>query len=192
MSNYELGFLYGGVGFGNGATITAGMSILPGIAISQQIFHLGAKFTVERNSGYELAVGAAYSFLTSDYPYSHIYGVMTLPVGTARYSAMVFARVTGDDEAPIGIQAFNADTTRFTIFYTGSLGVALGFDAPAFGRDDIRWVGEIWNHDVQRPQNTVSIIGVRVLNDRLSADFGVGLFTVPFIVPVTRFSYRWY
>jgi len=192
LSNYELGFFYGGLGLGHGATITAGMSTLPGIPIARQIFHAGIKITVERSPEYDAAVGAAYTFLTTDFPYAHIYGVVTMPVGSGRYSAMIFYKVSGDNEAPISLQAFNFDSTRFTVFYNSSLGAALGFDAPAFGREDVRWIGEIWNNDLSRPQNTVSTVGVRFLNDRFSADFGLALFTAPFIVPVTRFLYRWY
>lgn len=190
ISNYELGFFYAGFGLGYGATITAGMTTIPGIEISKQFFHAGAKFTLERNTEFELAVGASYSFFTLDYPYAHIYGVGTFPLGTGRYSAMVFYRASGRTEAPIALQAFSLDTTRFTVYYTGSIGAAIGFDAPAFGRDDMRWVGELWNNDLTRPQNTVSMIGVRVGNEYLSADFGVALFTAPFIVPVTSFSWR--
>lgn len=191
ISNYELAFWMIGFGLGNGATITGAMSTIPGIPLSSQIYHAGVKFTVERSEESELAVGAAYTFLTTDYPYAHIYGVMTLPVGSGRYSAMIFYKVSGGIEAPISVQAFEFDTTRFTIFYTGSLGAAFGFDAPAFGRDDIRWVGEIWNNDITQPQNTVSMLGIRLLNDHLSADFGVALFTAPFITPVTKFSWQW-
>jgi len=190
ISNYELGFLYGGFGLGYGATITAGATIIPGIALRSQVFHVGAKFTIERSPEYELAVGASYTFLTLDHPYAHIYAVGTFPLGTGRYSGMLFYRAVGPEEAPVALQAFDYDTTRFTIFYTGSLGGAFGFDAPAFGRDDIRWVGEIWNNDFTKPENTVSMLGVRVTNDQLSADFGLALFTAPFIVPVTSFTWR--
>ncbi len=190
LSNYELGFLYGGFGLGYGATITAGATVVPGIALRSQLFHVGAKFTLERSREFELAVGATYTFITLDYPYAHIYGVGTFPLGEGRYSAMLFYRAAGEQEAPIALQAFNYDTTRFTLFYTGSLGGALGFDAPAFGRDDMFWFGEIWNNDFTKPENTVSVLGVRVKNDVLSADFGLAIFSAPFIVPVTSFTLR--
>lgn len=190
ISNYELGFLYGGFGLGYGATVSLGATLVPGIPFRSQIFHAGAKFTVERSEEYELAVGAAYSYITLDYPYAHIYGVGTFPLGNGRYSAMLFYRASGKEIAPVAFEAFSSDTTRFTIFYEGSIGVALGFDAPAFGRDDISWVGEIWNNDVTKPQNTVSMLGIRVTNEHLSADFGLALFSAPFIVPVTSFSWR--
>jgi hypothetical protein len=190
LSNYELGFLYGGFGLGYGATITAGATVIPGIALKSQVYHAGAKFTVERSPEYELALGAAYTYITTDYPYAHVYAVGTFPFGSARYSMMLLYKAAGQDEAPISLQAFNLDTTRFTLFYTGSLGIALGFDAPAFGRDDMYWVGEIWNNDIQKPGNTISMLGLRVTNEHLSADFGLALFTAPFIVPVTSFTWR--
>lgn len=190
VSNYELGFLYGGFGLGYGATITFATTVIPGIPVRSQIFHAGAKFTLERSPEYEVAVGAAYSFITLDYPYAHIYGVGTFPLGSGRYSAMLFYRASGVEVADIAVQAFEYDTTRFTMYYTGSVGVALGFDTPAFGRDDISWVGEIWNNDVTKPQNTVSMLGVRVTNEVLSADFGLALFSQPFVIPVTSFTWK--
>jgi|GEM_PF-2037275 len=191
LSNYELGFLYGGFGLGNGATITGGMTLIPGIPLRQQIFHVGAKFTLERSEHYDLAVGAAYTFITTDYPYAHIYGVATFPLGTGRWSAMILYKASGREAAPISTQFFSStDSVRFTVFYPGSLGAAVGFDAPAFGRDDIRWFAEIWNNDLNSEQNTVTVGGLKIVGDRLSAQFGLALFTAPFIVPVTSFSWR--
>ncbi len=190
ISDYELGFLYGGFGIGNVVTLTAGATVVPGIALRSQLIHVGAKFTLERSQDFELAVGGTYSLITSDYPYVHAYGVGTFPIGNGRYSAMLFYRVSGDEQANLRFQFFNLDTTEVTLRYTGSVGAALGFDAPAFGRDDVSWVGEIWNNDLTRPQNTVSMLGVRVTNERLSADFGLALFSSPFIVPVTSFTWR--
>lgn len=192
ISNYELGFFYGGVGFSNGVTITGGATLIPGIPMASQLLHTGVKFTVERNPEFELALGTTTTWLTTDYPYTHIYGVGTFALGTGRYSAMILYRILGKDVARIAVAPFGAvDSTEFTVFYTGSLGAAFGFDAPAFGRDDISWIGEIWNNDLTKVQNTASMIGIRVSNEHLSADFGVALFTAPFIAPVTSFTYRW-
>lgn len=190
LSNYELGFWYGGVGLGNGATITAGATLVPGIPLKHQLYHAGAKITVERSPEYELAVGATYTWITTDHPYAHIYGVGTFPAGTARYSAMIIYKATGEDIARIAIAPFGGDTTDFNLFYEGAIGAAFGFDAPAFGRDDMMWVGEIWNNDITKPQNTVSLLGIRVMNETLSADFGIALFTAPFVAPVFAFTWK--
>lgn len=191
LSNYELGFYYAGFGLGYGATISAGATLVPGIPLKHQLYHAGAKFTLERNADYELALGAAYTFMTTDFPYGHLYAVATFPTGTARYSAMLMYRATGDDVARIRIAPFNSvDTTDLTVFYEAAVGAAFGFDAPAFGRDDMMWVGEIWNNDVSKPQNTVSMLAIRVMNETLSADFGLALFTAPFVAPVFSFTWR--
>ncbi len=190
ISNYELGFLYGGVGFGYGATITAGMTVVPGFSLSSQLFHANAKFTVERNENVEVALGATYTFITTREPYAHLYLVTTTPLGEGRWSAMLFYKVSGDDRAPVELHGFGDDTTRFTLFYEGALGVALGADAPAFGRDDMAFFAEIWNNDVTKPQNTASVIGVRLFNEVLSADFGVTLIAAPTIAPVMSFTWK--
>lgn len=190
ISNYELGFLYGGVGFGYGATITAGMTIVPGFSLSSQLFHANAKFTVERSPTAEVALGATYTFITTRESFAHLYAVTTTPLGEGRWSAMLFYKVSGDDRAPVELYGFGEDTTRFTLFYEGALGVALGADAPAFGRDDMAFFAEIWNNDVMKPQNTASVLGVRIFNEMLSADFGVALIAAPAIAPVMSFTWK--
>jgi hypothetical protein len=190
VSNYELGFWYAGIGLGYGATITAGATLVPSIPLGKQLYHAGAKFTLERSEQMELALGAAYTFITTDHPYGHVYAVGTFPLGSARYSAMLLYKATGEDAAHIAIAPFGGDTTDFTVYYDGAIGASFGFDAPAFGRDDMMWVGEIWNNDLRKPQNTVSMIGIRVMNETLSADFGLALFTAPFIVPVFSMAWR--
>ena len=190
ISNYELGFLYGGVGFGYGATITAGMTIVPGFSVSSQLFHANAKFTVERSENVEVALGATYTFITTREPYAHLYAVTTTPLGEGRWSAMLFYKVSGDDRAPVELHGFGDDTTRFTLFYEGALGVALGGDAPAFGRDDMAFFAEIWNNDVTKPQNTASVVGIRLFNEILSADFGVALIAAPTVAPVMSFTWK--
>jgi hypothetical protein len=190
ISNYELGLFYVGVGLGYGATITAAATVIPGAGSRSQLYHVGAKFTVERSPEFNLALGATYSWITVDYPYTHLYAVGTFPLGNGRYSALLMYRVTGEEVAPISLKTFGSDSTGFTLHYRGSLGAAFGFDAPAFGRDDMNWVGEIWNNDITRPENTASMIAVRVTNERLSADFGVAIFTAPAVVPVMSFTWK--
>ena len=191
VSNYELGFLYAGFGLGNGATISGGATLVPTVSLKSQLYHVNAKITIERSKEMELALGGTYSWFTTDFAYSHVYGVGTFPLGTGRYSAMVFYKVAGEDQAPLQILGPGNDTTRFTLYYQGALGAGFGFDTPAFGRDDMFWVGEIVNNDLTRPQNTVSMIAMRLTNEHLSADFGLALFTQPTIVPVVNFTYRW-
>ncbi len=190
ISNYELGFLYGGIGIGEAATITAGATIVPTISLASQLYHLNAKVTIEQRAEVDVAVGASYTFITTREPYAHLYGVATAPLGTGRYSAMVFYKISGDERAPLRVDGPGNDTNRFTLFYEGSLGVALGLDAPLFGRDDMAFFAEIWNNDVTRPQNTASVFGVRVFNEELSADFGIALFSAPLVLPATSFTWR--
>jgi len=191
VSNYELGFLYAGFGLGYGATVTAGATLVPTVSLKSQLYHVNVKFTLERSKEMEIAVGGTYTWFTTKFPYAHIYGVGTFPLGSGRYSAMVFYKASGEDEAPLEVIGPGTDTTRFTLYYQGSLGAGFGFDTPAFGRDDMFWVGEIVNNDITKPENTVSMIGIRVTNEHLSADFGLALFTAPMIAPVTSFTYRW-
>ncbi|KXK56845.1 MAG: hypothetical protein IPM61_00770 [Chlorobi bacterium] len=190
LTNYELGFLYATFGLGYGATINAGATIVPTVSLKSQLYHVNAKFTVEREKDMEFAVGGTYTFFTTDHPYAHIYGVGTFALGTGRYSAMIFYKAAGDEQAPVNILGPGEDTTQFTLYYQGAMGAAFGFDAPAFGRDDMFWVGEIATNDFSRPENTVSMVGIRLQNEHLSADFGIALSAAPLVLPVTSFRYR--
>lgn len=190
ITNYELGFMYAGFGLGYGATISAAMTAIPGLSLNSQLYHLGVKYTIERSNDLEVAIGGTYTFLGDQAMYSHIYSVATIPFYGGRYSFMFHARATGPDEVNLKFQLFNYDTTRVKFYYTSKFGVAMGFDMPLFGRDDMNWVGEIWNGDITKPQNTASMIGVRVQNEHLSAVFGVALIPKPLILPITSFSYK--
>ena len=55
----------------------------------------------------------------------------------------------------------------------------------------MRLIGEIWNNDVSNANNIVFMLGVRVRNEHLSADFGLAYVHVPVPVPVTNFVYSW-
>ena len=190
IGNYELGFFYGGFGLDSIATITAGLTTVPTFSLSSQLYHVGAKFTVERSESSALALGATYTFLTTREPYAHLYAVSTNKLGDGRWSAMLLYRVSGDELAPIELYGPGEDTTRFVLRYEGRLGVAIGLDGPLFGRDDMAFFGEIWNNDVTRPQNTASVVGIRVFNEKASADFGVALVPVPFVAPVLSFTWN--
>ena len=183
LSNYELGFFYGGFGLDSIATITAGLSTVPTFSLSSQLYHVGAKFTLEQSEDIALALGATYSFITTREPYAHLYAVSTTALGNARWSAILFYRISGDEFAPVELHGPGNDTTRFNLRYEGALGVGLGIDGPLFGRDDMGFFAEIWNNDVTRPQNTASVVGIRVFNERASADFGLALLPVPFVAP---------
>lgn len=190
VSNYELGFYYGGFGIANGATITLGATLIPGVPLRHQLYHAGAKFTIDRNDDFEVALGATYTWITTENPYGHVYAVMTMPAGTGRYSIMALYRATGEDFATIAVAPFGGDTLKTSMHYPATLGAAFGFDGPAFGRDDMMWFGELWNNDVSKPQNTVTLVGIRLMNENLSADFGIALFTAPFVAPVISFMWR--
>jgi hypothetical protein len=190
ISDYELGFLYGGVGIGDVATITAGLTLVPGMPLRSQLYHLNAKVTFLSNETFENAVGFTYTWLTTDHPYGHLYAVWTFPSGAARYSAMVFGAVTGAAEAPIAITPLGSDTLRFTFHNNAVAGVAFALDVPAFGRDDIRWTAELWNSDVTRPANSAAMIGVHVANEHLAADFGLALLPTPSVFPLMAFTWR--
>jgi hypothetical protein len=190
VSNYELGFFYGGFGIGDVVTISGGLTLVPGMEIRSQLFHINGKITFWRNETFENAIGVTYTLVTADHPYTHLYAVWTFPSGGARYSAMIFGAISGEAEAPIAITPLGSDTVRFNFRKDNNPGVAFGMDAPIFGRDDIRLLGELWNADVTKPQNSAAMLGVRLLNEHLSADFGLTLTPGPAVLPVVSFHWR--
>jgi hypothetical protein len=75
------------------------------------------------------------------------------------------------------------------VYEDGSFGLALGVDTHLSAWKDVRIIGELWNSNISKPTDTGVLLGVRLGNTKFSADFGLALFTSPFLLPFTSFSW---
>ncbi len=176
VGSLEILFLYLGAGIADIVSITGGKSIVPTIPAEDQANLLNVKVTVyssEADFGpgnISLAVGANWASVNDDNIFSHAYGVATFTQKRSSVTAIIFAKLGKDDfytiEAGDKIDPFNVS------YANGAVGVGLGLDTKFSQRHDVHFIGELWNSDVARPTNTSLLLGVRLANTDISADFG--------------------
>ncbi len=191
---WELAFMQAGYGFGDFFSLSGGFTILPTVAFRSQIGFVQAKLTIVDDQNIALAGGLNFLRLTSDNTFLHLFGVLTYETPTgSRFSGMLFYKLTtstlnGADNPLIVVNVFPYGS--FDFIYNSGLGGTVGFDTPLPGNPNVRFVAEIWNHDLSSP-NKLGIIGaLRVESDRFSSDFGFMYFTLPLIAPVANFVWR--
>jgi hypothetical protein len=182
---WELGFLQGGGGLG-AISLSGGVTVLPTVAFRSQIAFLQGKLTLYDDRNLGLAAGVNWLRLTSDYPYTHIFAVMTIETNDqSRYSGAIFYKASGDDFPHPDIEPYGA----FQFSYGGALGVSLGMDMP-IASSNMRFVAEAWNHDLSVPNKLAVLGALRLEAEDFSSDFGFMYFTLPLIVPVANFVWR--
>jgi hypothetical protein len=190
IGNFELLFLYGGIGLADLASINFGSSLIPG-QNNDQLTTLNIKLTV-LNEPFEsmdgkmvLAIGSNYAHINKGTEFLHFYGVSTFTGRRSNLSIGLFYKAGMNDLGEVKvfdrIYGFN--------YGNGSFGLNLGLDTKFSERNDLHFIGELWNSDISKPTNTGILIGLRLTNTKFSTDFGLALFTQPFIAPF--FSFVW-
>ena len=186
---YELLFLYGGFGIGDVFSCTAGKSFAPGARWDQQLSELNAKFTVyqqkfdNQDGAIALAAGANLAFVNDNNRLIHAYAVGTYTGTVSHVSAAIFTKLGSQDYAQI---KFNHESIDMN-YPDGAFGLAFGLDTKFARWNNLYFIGEIWNNDIDRASNTAILLGVRHASTRFSADFGLAFFTQPFAVPFISF-----
>ncbi len=188
---WELGFVYGGFGISDIGSVTLGRSFVPGIRSDEQISVINAKATVYRmnwetmEGGMDVAVGGNLGFINSGNRLEHIYGLATFRGAKSRITGGIFYKAGSSDAYRL---RFNNEAIN--MFYSdGSFGIALGLDTRLSARHDMHVIGELWNSDVTKPTNTGVMLGIRLANTSVSADFGLAFFTQPFVAPFVSFAW---
>lgn len=193
IGDFELLVLYGGVGIGDIVSITAGRSVIPTVQASDQFSVVNAKATLLQSAsdndlygGISVAVGGNLAYLNADNPMSHIYGVATFTKKRTSFSAMIFTKTGGDNLSIVEL----GDIGDFSVPYAnGSLGIGLGIDTKFTHRHDLHFIAEFWSVDIDKLTNVALLLGVRLGNESVSADFGFAVFTEPIAAPFASFSW---
>lgn len=191
ISNFELMFLYAGFGIGDFLSVTMGRSFIPGIKSDEQIMVFNSKLTLFTESfdtiGRELTLGLGVNlaFINIENQFLHIYGVGTVRFAKTLLTANLYYKLSRGNVYDVYFY-----DNHFNIYLSdGSFGIGLGLDTELPNRKDLHLIGELWNSDVTKPTNTAVLLGIRICNSSVSADFGISFFTQPFILPV--FSFAW-
>lgn len=188
---YELAFLYGGFGIMDFISVSAGRSFVPYILQDQQLAVINLKATVYQTQwegqegGMYVAAGANLSWVNDNNRFDNIYFVSTFEMERSSLSAGFIYKAGGEEFNDIRI----IDNTYQISYPPGSLGIMMGLEKKLSFRNDLYFIGELWNSDISRPSNTGILAGLRLHNSRFSAEFGLSLFTAGILVPFTSFNW---
>lgn len=189
VGNYEILFFYAGAGIGNLFSITAGRSILPTVLSEHQISIFNIKATLYQQywetmeGNMSVAVGYNYAMVNNTNVISHPYGTISFRGAKSILTASVFTKIGNKDyyEARFG------DNFLPFAYENGSFGFALGLTTRFASTRDIYFIGELWNSNITKPGNSALLLGFRIGNTKLAADFGISVFGAPYFVPFTNF-----
>ncbi len=191
---WELAFLTGGYGFSDVLSVSGGITILPTVAFRSQFAYLQSKLTIYDDQGLSVAGGLNFLRLTSDNTLLHLFGSITyeLPSQT-RFTGLLFYKIYGNTPQGSNTTLVTVNVVpygAFTFNYTGGLGAGLGFDTPLSGNKNVRFVAEAWSHDLTEPTALAVLGALRLESQNFSSDFGFMFFTLPLLVPVANFVWR--
>lgn len=191
ISNYEILFFYVGFGISDYLSITAGRSVIPLVRGQDQISVINTKATLYQQywesmeGNMSIALGYNHAWVNSSNTISHAYSVVSFRGAKSILSASVFAKIGSKDYYEA---RFAENFLPFT-FENGSFGFALGLDTRFSSTRDIHFIGELWNSNITKPGSSGLLLGFRIGNTKIAADFGIAVFGAPYFVPFTSFAW---
>lgn len=186
---FELAILYAGFGISEYVSISGGRSIVPGIDQSQQISNLNLKGTVYQTEwesapgGMAISVGWNSAWVNDENSFQHFFGSISFKGERSILTGSFFSKTGTKDVYDL---RFLDDIYPVT-FEDGNFGIGLGLDSKLSNWNNVHFIGELWNGNLQEPSNTGVLIGLRIFNGQFSADFGLAFFTYPFAAPFASF-----
>jgi hypothetical protein len=192
ISNYMLAFFYAGFGIYDYVSVTAGRSIIPTVLRQDQVGLINVKatlYTMEwetMKGGMSIALGGNLAFINDRNKFSHIYTNITFIGDRTDLTGMFFVKTGEADYYDFRFAEYQYPSVIYT---NNSFGIGVGMTTKFTERNDLFFVGEIWNTDIQEVTNTAILAALRVQNSSFSADFGLMFFTVPAIFPVVNFAW---
>ncbi|MBL7976312.1 MAG: hypothetical protein JNJ85_15450 [Candidatus Kapabacteria bacterium] len=194
IGNLELFALFGGVGITDYVSITAGRTMLPSVPSGDQISFVNVKATVYNEpelfnpGGMSIAAGVNMGWLNAPNQLLHAYVSTTFTRVRSRITGLVMMNLSGNS-----MELFTAKAgTLGSILVrnpNGVVGVGIGVDSRFPYRQDLHFIGELWNNDISKASSSVLMLGLRIANTSVSADFGFAVFSRPYIIPVMSFAW---
>ncbi|MDW7996717.1 MAG: hypothetical protein RMJ46_03435 [Bacteroidota bacterium] len=123
--------LYGGIGFQDWLSLAGAYTLVPVMSAGEQLWGLNTKFTLLTSPNIltpgrvSLAFGAQVSALSAVNQILHLYGVASFVGSRSHLSAMVFAKVAGDDLLTVRAGSMGSVTFGYA---TGAVGIGVGLD----------------------------------------------------------------
>ncbi len=189
LGNYELGLFYAGAGISDFLSITAGRSVLPFALPNQQLSVANAKVSFhgirfeDIPADIYFAVGGNLAFVNDNNRLIHYYANATYLGDKSSVTATLFYKAGSQDFAIVRLKNEYIEMN----YPDGSFGMAFGLDTKFSSRNDLRFIGEIWNSNINQPTNSMILLGLRLAGTKFAADFGLAFFTEPMAVPFASF-----
>jgi hypothetical protein len=181
--------LYAGIGFQDWLSLVGAHTLLPTIPMSQQLWAFNTKFTLLSSPNFlmpgrvSLAIGAQVSSLSREQQLLHLYGAASFVGERSQVSALLFAKVAGEDLLTVRAGSWGSVTFGYP---TGAVGIGVGLDVRLPARHDVHLLAELWNSDIRSPSRTGILVGVRLANSAVALDFGLFWFGYPYAVPAAN------
>ncbi|PKL86259.1 MAG: hypothetical protein CVV22_03620 [Ignavibacteriae bacterium HGW-Ignavibacteriae-1] len=191
IANYELGLFYAGFGVMDIFSFTVGRSFLPTVQSHDQISIINAKATVVRMfwenapGGMSIALGGNLTFVNNRNNLNHVYTSINFTGERTDINGIIFLKTGNQD---FYTARFGRELIDF-LYEDGSFGIGVGIKTKFSRRHGLYFIGELWNINISSVTNTAIMAGVRMQNSSFSADFGLAVFSVPYIFPVASFAW---
>ncbi|MFN8358294.1 MAG: hypothetical protein U0264_00125 [Candidatus Kapaibacterium sp.] len=191
ISNFEGVFLYAGAGW-KFLSVTAGRTFVPTVPGSEQFSLLTAKATVYQGDndymagGVSIALGGSLGFLNAKNALQHIFGAATFTMTKTKLTGLVFYKAGAQDFFTATAGTLGSVNVKYP---NGAFGIGIGIDTKLSEWNDLRFIAEGWNNDIAVPMNAAALLGIRIGNTSVSADFGIAVFPAPAIVPCVSFAW---
>jgi hypothetical protein len=195
IGNYELFFLFGGIGIFDYVSLLGAYSFIPWTATPNQIAIINAKVSIppiplDGNSNIALAAGFNYGQINRHNKLQHIFGIATYNNNSANpsnFSVGMFYKIGAQEYFNVLL----LNQPPFGFYYSdGSFGLCGGFEKHFNTRKDLSLLLEIWNADVTNGADTGILLGLRLAGKNFYTDFGLTVITTP-LPPIPFFSFVW-
>ncbi len=194
IGNVELFSLFAGIGIYDVGSIMLARTVIPSIGSRDQISIVNLKATIFEEQyttmpgKFNLALGTNFAWLNTANRITDVYMAATFTRVRSRLTGIVFANVSGYHS---DIFTVNAGTYGSLLMHypSGAIGVGIGLDTRIPGRQDLHFIGELWNGNLEAASNSILVLGLRLANSSVSFDFGMAVVTTPGFFPVTSFSW---
>jgi hypothetical protein len=189
---WELLFLYGGVGITEYVSITGGRTIVPLISPDEQFTLVNVKITPYQveldDSGNRLftCVGGNLALANAANQFWHVYAGATFKSSRTSITGQVFYKVNEPSLYRIRAGNFLDFSARYP---SSTIGIGAALDTRISDHNDMHFIGELWNANVLQPSATAILCGLRLNNTSVSMDFGLAIFTQPFVFPFVSFAW---
>ncbi len=190
---WELLALYGGVGIGDVVSITAGRTVIPTVAASEQGSVVNIKATMysveldDAGNRGTFALGGNLTWANAANQIWNLYGAATFTGSRSSITALVFAKIGEPSVYHVTARDWVNSLFRYD---SGSIGIGVGLDTRFSDRSDLHFIGELWNANIAKLSNTAVLLGLRLANTSVSADFGIVVVAAqPAFFPVVSFAW---